>query len=112
MLNLVTTTDLVSKIANASADAEEKVTKKQVKVVLDLLKTVVEKTLSEGDRVRLNGFMSFNPTYRAPRKGNNVATGEAMSIPETVVVSCKAGSVLREAVKAVDVRAFKEATAK
>ena len=56
--------------------------------------------------------MSFNPTYRAPRKGNNVATGEAMSIPETVVVSCKAGSVLREAVKAVDVKAFKEATAK
>ena len=87
-------TDLVSNIAEKSG-----MTKKDVESVLNGFFGEVTNALSQGDKVQLIGFGTFETRKRNGRTGRNPQTGEAITIAESVVPAFKAGNKLKEAVK-------------
>lgn len=70
--------DLVKSIATRLGFAQTAVTQ-----VLDELTAQITARTAEGETVNLAGFGRFEQKVRAARTGRNVATGEAIQIPET-----------------------------
>lgn len=109
------TEDLVRAIIEL-AKADNKVhTIAEVTGIIGYLKDATSQALSDGQKVQITGFVTFTPSYRAARKGNNVVTGKLMDIPECVTISAKAGKVLKDAVRYLDddlIKSIKEASAK
>ena len=56
-------------------------------------------TVSEGEKVTLIGFGSFEPRDRKARDGRNPKTGEVIKIPATTVPAFSAGKAFKERVK-------------
>lgn len=96
------TEGVVKAMAEASKATDTPMSQREVQASLNLLKQVVGDALATGQKVQLTGFLSFSPSYRAPRKGNNVITGEQMDIPGGVVVTVKAGKALKDIMKGLD----------
>lgn len=104
--------DIVKAISERSKEAGKPVSQTDVHTVLNLLRDVTSDALAEGQKVMLTGFISITPSYRNPRKGNNVITNKPMDIPECVVATVKAGKQLRDATKGMSkdlIKAVKEA---
>lgn len=59
------------------------VTKKQADAVLSAAIDTIMEAVSDGDKVTLVGFGSFERRDRKEREGRNPKTGEKMSIPAT-----------------------------
>ena len=55
----------------------------------------VAEALSEGKKVQLLGFGTFEAKTRPARQGRNPRTNEVLEIPESKNVGFKAGSALR-----------------
>ncbi|MBC8079038.1 MAG: HU family DNA-binding protein [Gorillibacterium sp.] len=87
-------TDLIGNIAEKSG-----MSKKDVESVLNGFFGEVTNALSQGDKVQLIGFGTFETRKRNGRTGRNPQTGEAITIAESVVPAFKAGNKLKEAVK-------------
>lgn len=78
--------ELVAKLA-----VELETTKKHASEIVDAYEKVVKESIQEvGDKVQLVGFLTLEAKVRAARNGRNPQTGEAITIPEKVVVSSKA----------------------
>lgn len=88
----MTKADLIAKIAEA-ADT----TKVDAEKVLNATFDVLTDALSEGEKVQILGFGTFEAKERAAREGRNPATGEAMHIPAMKVPSFKAADKLKKA---------------
>jgi len=85
--------ELVDKVAeNAN------VTKKEADAVLTPALDAIMQAVSSNDKVTLVGFGSFEPRERKAREGRNPKTGEAMTIPATVVPAFSAGKMFKEMV--------------
>jgi DNA-binding protein HU-beta len=74
------------------------VTKKQADAVLSAAVETIMEAVSEGDKVTLVGFGSFERRDRKEREGRNPKTGEKMSIPATKVPAFSAGKLFKEKV--------------
>jgi DNA-binding protein HU-beta len=74
------------------------VTKKQADAVLSAAIETIMEAVSEGDKVTLVGFGSFERRDRKEREGRNPKTGEKMSIPATQVPAFSAGKRFKEKV--------------
>jgi DNA-binding protein HU-beta len=85
--------ELVDKIADKAS-----VTKKQADVLLSATIESIMEAVSQGDKVTLVGFGSFEPRERKEREGRNPKTGEAMQIPATKVPAFSAGKQFKEMV--------------
>ena len=96
------TDGVVKAMAEASKSTDRPISQTDASAALNLLKEVVKGALATGQKVQLTGFLSFSPSYRAPRKGNNVITNEPMDIPGGVVVTVKAGKSLKDTMKELD----------
>ena len=83
----------------AMADKAEK-NKKDAEKALTAFTNVVADALTNGDKVQLVGFGTFEVTKRAERQGRNPATGDTITIPASKSPKFKAGKSLKEAVKA------------
>lgn len=59
----------------------------------------IENNLSNGEKIQLIGFGSFEVRERAARKGRNPQTGAEITIPATKVPAFKPGKALKDAVK-------------
>lgn len=94
--------DIVKLMAEKSKEGEVSFSQRDCSCALNYLKDAIVQSLATGYKVQLTGLLTLQPSYRSSRKGNNVVTGEVMDIPETIVLSIKAGNCLREAVKAMD----------
>ena len=92
------TEGVIKAMAEASKNTDRPISQADATAALNLLKDVVKGALATGQKVQLTGFLSFSPSYRAPRKGNNVITNEPMDIPGGVVVTVKAGKALKDKV--------------
>lgn len=86
-------------LVNAMAD-KTGLMKKQVSPMVDALMESIKEGLIQDGNVTLMGFGSFKVVDRAAREGVNPATGEPLHIEASKSVKFKAGSALREAVKA------------
>ena len=74
------------------------VTKKQADAVLSAAIETIMDAVSEGDKVTLVGFGSFERRHRKEREGRNPKTGEKMLIPETNVPAFSAGKLFKDKV--------------
>ena len=86
-------TELIAEVAKkcgmSKKDAE--------KAVTTTFDTITE-ALSQGDKVQLVGFGSFEVKSRAARTGRNPRTKEVVEIPASKVPVFKAGKALKDAV--------------
>lgn len=74
------------------------VTKKQADAVITAVIETIMEAVSEGDKVTLVGFGSFESRDRKEREGRNPKTGEKMEIPATKVPAFSAGKLFKEKV--------------
>ena len=86
-------TELIAAIADKSG-----LTKADAEKALNTFIDVVTDALSDGDKVQLVGFGTFEIGKRAERTGRNPQTGEEITIPACKAPKFKAGKVLKEAV--------------
>lgn len=75
---------------SSKADAQ-----RSVDAVLDS----ISGALSNGDKVALTGFGTFEVRNRAARTGRNPQTGETIQVAASKVPAFKAGQALKNAVK-------------
>lgn len=87
--------ELVDKVAEKA-----NVTKKQADAIISATFDTIMEATAAGDKVVLVGFGSFEPRKRAEREGRNPKTGEAMTIPETIVPAFAPGKGFKELVAA------------
>jgi DNA-binding protein HU-beta len=85
--------DLVNAISDKAG-----VTKKQADSVLTAALDTIIDAVSEGEKVTLVGFGSFEARQRKARNGRNPQTGKALKIPATTVPAFSAGKLFKEEV--------------
>lgn len=85
--------ELVDQVAKMAS-----VSKKSADAVITATFETIMEAVSEGDKVTLVGFGSFERRERKAREGRNPKTGEKMDIPATQVPAFSAGKQFREKV--------------
>jgi DNA-binding protein HU-beta len=94
----MTKTELVAAIADRT-----EVSKADVERALNGFQDIVMKTVAAGnDKITIPGFISFEQTDRAARKGRNPQTGEMIDIPASKAVKISAGSKLKATAKGTE----------
>lgn len=88
----MTKSELIELIARRQAHLPQKDVEYAVNQILD---SMID-TLSQGERIEIRGFGSFNLHYRKARTGRNPKTGESVELAEKRVPHFKPGKVLRE----------------
>ena len=73
-------------------------TKKTAEKLVNAFVETVTEALTEGDKVQLVGFGSFEVRKRAARKGRNPQTKEEIKIPASKAPVFKAGKALKDLV--------------
>ncbi|MBY0346370.1 MAG: integration host factor subunit beta [Neisseriaceae bacterium] len=73
-------------------------TAKEVELAVKSILGSVAMSMSEGKRVEIRGFGSFDLNYRPARVGRNPKTGKRVDVPEKYVPHFKAGKELRDRV--------------
>ncbi|PKM83648.1 MAG: DNA-binding protein [Firmicutes bacterium HGW-Firmicutes-13] len=86
--------ELVSVVAEKAG-----MTKKDTEKVVNAVFESITGSLTNGEKVQLIGFGTFDLRTRKAREGRNPATGDTIQIPEATVPVFKAGKALRESVR-------------
>ena len=79
---------------------KNEITKKQATAILNSVLEGITEALKAGEKVAFIGFGSFQVNQRNARTGINPRTKQKIKIPATKVPVFRAGSKLKEAVKA------------
>ena len=87
-------TDLVAAVAQESGQSQG-----AVNGVLDALFSTLAKSVADGTKVTIPGWLAVERTHRAARAGRNPSTGEAIEIKAGYGVKVSAGSKLKAAAK-------------
>lgn len=82
----------------AAAAEKAALSKKDTEAVINAALDVIAASLSEGEKVQLVGFGSFEVKARAERIGRNPRTKEAITVPASKVPVFKAGKALKDTV--------------
>ena len=85
--------ELIAQIAEKSG-----LSKKDAEKALAAVIDTITEAVSNGDKVQLVGFGSFEVKQRKARVGRNPKTKEAIEIPATRVPVFKAGRALKDSV--------------
>ena len=85
--------ELIAQIAEKSG-----LSKKDAEKALAATVDAITEAVSNGDKVQLVGFGSFEVKQREARVGRNPKTKEAIEIPATTIPVFKAGKALKDAV--------------
>ncbi|MCL2406599.1 MAG: HU family DNA-binding protein [Defluviitaleaceae bacterium] len=85
--------DLISAIAEKTG-----LTKKDTEKTIKAFEDVVTDALTDGGKVQLVGFGTFDVSERKARVGRNPQTNKPMDIPASTAPRFKAGKVLKDAV--------------
>ena len=83
-------------VANVAEQAN--LTKKDAEKAVNAIFETIKGALSEGDRVQLIGFGTFEVKARQARKGRNPRTGKVINIPASKTPVFKAGKALKDSV--------------
>ena len=83
--------ELIAQIAEKAGIA-----KKDAEKALNAFVETVSGALKEGKKIQLVGLGTFAARERAARQAKNPRTGEAVSIPATVIPGFKAGKALKD----------------
>lgn len=77
---------------------ETDLTQSDVEGVIDAVFTAIGSALSEGDKVVLPGFGTFEVRNRSARSGRNPQTGEQIEIPASKSAAFKPATALKQLV--------------
>lgn len=91
----MTKADLITRISERTG-----LTKKDAAVFMEGFMDSVKEALSEGEKLQLVGFGTFEVAERAARVGRNPSTGETLSIPSAKVPKFKPGKAFKDAINA------------
>ena len=83
-------------IANVASEAS--LTKREAEKAVAAVFNSITAALTEGDKIQLIGFGTFEVKERAARTGRNPKTGEEIKIAASKTPSFKAGKGLKDAV--------------
>lgn len=86
-------TELIAAVAENAA-----LSKKDAEKAVNAMVGAITGALTDGDKVQLVGFGTFEVRGRSARTGKNPRTGEAIKIAASKVPSFKAGKALKDAV--------------
>lgn len=78
---------------------ETNVTKRQAEKMLSTLVDIIERTVTDGEKVAITGFGTFDLGERAARRGINPQTGESIQIPAMPTPRFRAGKHLKEVIR-------------
>lgn len=87
-----------AEFVNEIATKTNKTKKEAEELVEAVFGTIVDK-VSEGEKIAIAGFGSFEKKHKAARVGHNPKTGESLNINEKDVPAFKASSAFKESVK-------------
>lgn len=87
-------TELIALVAHKT-----EMTLKQTTQVVDAFIDTIAETLSDGEKVVVTGFGTFEVRNRVERTGKNPRTGETIVVPEQKTPAFRAGKLLKDAVK-------------
>jgi integration host factor beta subunit len=90
----MTKSGLIEKVA----DQTPHISKKDTEVVVNTIFDAMTDALSNGERIEIRGFGSFQVKVREAREGRNPKTGEMVSIPAKRTPFFKVGKELKEMV--------------
>nr|BDA98291.1 DNA binding histon like protein [Rhodomonas sp. NIES-1006] len=85
--------DLVEIVAE-----KRQLTKKESEEIITIVLETIIKAVSEGDKVTLVGFGSFEARERQAREGRNPKTGEKLYIPAARVPTFSVGKFFKDSV--------------
>jgi DNA-binding protein HU-beta len=85
--------ELVSAVADKTGQSAS-----AVNDVLSAFEDVVTATVSDGGKVQIPGFLTFERSERAARTGRNPSTGEEIKIAAARVPKVKVGKSFKDAV--------------
>ena len=91
----MTKADLINAIAEKS-----ELSKKDSEKALNAAVASITEALTNGDKVQIVGFGTFEVSERAAREGRNPRTGETMTIEASKTPKFKAGKALKDLVNA------------
>lgn len=86
--------ELVSAIASKT-----KSSKSQVETYLDATLNIIQKTVCNGEEVKIVGFGSFCKAARKAKTGRNPKTGQTVKVPHTNIPRFKPGKEFKDSVK-------------
>ncbi len=92
----MTRSDFIAALASRFRHLVTKDAEISVKVILD----AISQSLTNGDRVEIRGFGSFDLNYRPPRTGRNPKSGEKVDVPAKHVPHFKPGKEMRQRIEA------------
>lgn len=78
--------------------AKAQVTKKEADAIVSAMVDTIMEVVSQGNKVSLVGFGSFEGRECQAREGRNPKTGEKMQIPATRIPAFAAGKLFKEKV--------------
>jgi integration host factor subunit beta len=90
----MTKSELIARLAVRDRQLMAKDAEVAVKMILDAM----AKSLTQGQRIEIRGFGSFDLNYRPPYVGRNPKSGEMVKVPAKYVPHFKSGKELRERV--------------
>ncbi len=90
----MTKSGLIEKVAEETPH----ISKKDTEVVVNTIFDAMTDALSQGERIEIRGFGSFQVKVREAREGRNPKTGEMVSIPAKRTPFFKVGKELKEMV--------------
>ena len=73
-------------------------TQKQAGAVLDSLTNAIQDTVTDGQKLSILGFGTFESKKTAAKKARNPRTGETIEVPAKTVPAFKAGKAFKEKV--------------
>jgi len=88
----MTKSQLIARIARRYRFMEAKDSEIVVKTILAIMAV----RLTEGQRIEIRGFGSFDLNYRPPRIGRNPKTGKTVDVPGKYAPHFKSAKELRE----------------
>lgn len=90
-----------SEITKSLARRQTQLVFADVELAVKIILEHMVNTLSNGERIEIRGFGSFDVHYRTPRIGRNPKSGKVVSVPAKFIPHFKAGKGLREGVNKI-----------
>ena len=87
-----------SKLVEKISENLTSITKKDIKIIVDVIFDGMIDSLKKGERIEIRGFGSFKVKERKARNGRNPKTGIIVNIPEKKAIFFKPGKELKKKV--------------
>lgn len=103
-----TTETLTKALATKSGDNEVvgKLSINQSKEIIGIIMDSISEALAAGQKVQLMGYLTISPVFRPEHEGNDVMSGNKMTIPDSVGFNAKVGKKLKDIAKELPAEVF------